>query len=332
VSLRFLAVGDIHYESIALYYPEKHLELVNQVLSQIWFYAKKNGIKHVFLLGDIFHTPYPDDSSKKAFLSTLDKCLHYHIILGNHDVSTSSSNSMVLLKYFIEDYGLADNINFYFEPVNLTINDAKFNLLPFPYKNSTCTEKSICMGHFEVNGAQMDNGAVVKNATDLDKNNFWILGHLHTRQGTLYPGSVVQTRFGENHNKYFFDCIYENDSLNIEAVKIKNSYNLLDVKVKTFEELKAVKFNDRDCYRIYASDKINMNDVLEATKGYNIYKVIGVSANNLNKSIAEEVSYEDFSELTDDKKYLRLWLSNPKNCSLDEKQIEKALEIVEKLK
>jgi len=333
MSLRFLAVGDIHYESIALYYPENHIELINKVIKQILYYAKSNGIKEVFFLGDIFHTPYPDDTSKKAFLSSLDRGLNYHIILGNHDVSTSSSNSLVLLKYFIEDYNLADNIKFYFEPTNVKINDVNFNLLPFPYKHPTCSEKSICMGHFAVNGASLDNGAIVKDAIDLDKNNIWILGHLHTRQGELYPGSIVQTRFGEGVNKYFFDCYYNNSNLEVEAVKIKNSFNLIDVKVKTLKDLEKYSFNNNDCYRIYASNSVSMNDVIEKTKGFNIYKIIGV--NNTSSSVLnndEIICSEDFSELTDDKKYLRLWLSNPKNCDLTVEQIEHALDIVDGLK
>lgn len=332
MKLNFLAVGDIHYEALEKYLPDQNfLTPVNITLKQIWEYAKDNGIEHIVLLGDIFDNPFPKDETKKAFLKSLDKKLQYHIILGNHDYANVNENSLNLCKYFIEDLGLMDNVRFYLEPTVKDINGVKFNFLPYPFNQATCEAPAICFGHFETKGSISDSGRIFKEGVVLDNNYTWILGHLHRQQGNNYPGSILQHRFGEPINKYFFDVkVMDNNEVKINSISINTPYKLIDLVVNRLEDLDILE--KQNIYRIYAADHLDLNEVTYKCKGYNIWQIKGLTKTNNNLEITEEdIEYQE-QNLADELTYLQRWLEDKKNVELTEEQIQKAIKIVENLK
>ena len=332
MKLRFLAVGDIHLESLSTYLKdEDYLTPVTQTLKQIWTYARENGIEHVFLLGDTFDSPYPRDDAKKAFLQCLDKKLQYHIILGNHDVADSLNNSLQLCKYFIEDLGLMDNVKFHFKPEVVKINGVNFNLLPWPHNKPLSEAPAICMGHFEVKGSISDNGRVFKEGVEPDPKYTWILGHLHRRQGDMYPGSILQHRFGEPANKYFFDVTVNDDNtVTIEDVTINTPYKLLDVVVNSLEDIKLEKQN---IYRLFVADHLDFEAVNEAIRGYHIWQIKGLTKDSKGNVELNEADLEfQAQNLADEITYLEKWLSNPDNVDLTPEQVIEAVGIVQSIK
>ena len=330
MKLRFLAVGDIHLEKLSTYIPdEDYLTPVIQTLKGIWKYAKEEGIEHIIILGDIFDNPYPKDDAKKAFLKCLDKDLQYYIILGNHDVATVEENSLILCKYFIEDLGLMHNVKFFLEPQIINIQNVTFNMLPYPQRKPLSEPPAICIGHFEAKGYQADNGKIFKDGTELDKQYTWILGHLHRKQGTIYPGSVTQTKFGEPINKYFFDCIVlDNGQVQIEEISINTPFKLIDLVVNKLEDIKLEKEN---IYRIFAAEHLDLGSVTEACKGYRIWQIKGISKDRKIELTETDIEYQK-QNLADELTYLRKWLENPDNTSLLPEQIDKAVKIIEDIK
>lgn len=332
MKLRFLAVGDIHLESLSTYLKdEDYLTPVTDTLKQIWTYARENGISHIFLLGDVFDTPFPRDDAKKAFLQSLDKKLQYHIILGNHDVADSTRNSLQLCKYFIEDLGLMDNVKFHFQPEVVNICGVNFNLLPWPHHEPISSAPAICMGHFEVKGSISDNGRVFKEGVEPDPKYTWILGHLHRRQGSMYPGSILQHRFGEPANKYFFDVtVGDDDSVNIEEVTINTPYKLLDVVVNKLDDINLQKNN---IYRLFVADHLDFEAVSEAIRGYHIWQIKGLTKDlKGNVELTEaELAFQE-QNLADEMVYLEKWLRIPENVNLTPEQVEEAMAIVYRIK
>jgi len=332
MKLEFLTVGDIHYEAIAKYFPDgNYLDPVNRTLQQIWQYAKDNAVEQIILLGDIFDNPYPKDETKKAFLKSLDKKLQYHIILGNHDYANVNENSLNLCKYFIEDLGLMDNVRFYLSPTEVILNGVKLNFLPYPFKKATSEAPAICFGHFETKGSISDSGRIFKDGIELDNRYTWFLGHLHRQQTNIYPGSILQHRFGEPTNKYFFHVkVDEDEKITVEKITINTPYKLLDLVVNKLEDIDLEKQN---VYRLYVADHLDLAEINKACKGYNVWQIKGVSKSGQTEA---EITEEDlkFQEqnLADELVYLRKWLENKDNVDLTEEQVTKAIKIVEDIR
>lgn len=329
--MHFLFVGDIHIGAIQNYFQgEDYIKPVTQTLKQIWQYARDNAIEDIIIGGDTFDTPFPTDEEKKQFLKCLDTRLQYHIILGNHDIATTQENSLNLLSYIAKDLGLMDNVHFYFTPEEVDIKGIKFNMLPYPYKKPTIEAPAVCIGHFETKGSIADNGKIFKEGIELDNNYVWLLGHLHRQQGNCYPGSILQCRFGEPVNKYFFDCSIDNNyKIEIEKISINTPYKLIDLIVQKLEDIKLEKEN---VYRLFVSEHLDLESIVELTKGYKVWQIKGITKNSTTASLTEaDVDFQD-SSLLDEMIYLRKWLENKEHVDLTEEQINKAIEIVEKIK
>lgn len=326
----FIVVGDIHYEALSAYLPEDdYLTPISQTLRQIWKYARENDVHTIIIAGDVFDNPYPRDDAKKAFLKSLDPKLQYHIILGNHDIATTEVNSLTLCKYFIEDLQLMDNVKFYMRPQQVEIGKLKFDMLPFPH-TKPISPNTICIGHFDTKGSLMDNGRISKSNIQLDtRTNSWFLGHLHRRQGNIYPGSICQHKFGEPTNKYFFHCRAE-DELNIEinAISINTPYKMVDVIATKIEDIKLDKEN---IYRIFVADHLDYNQVNKAIAGYHVWQIKGIVKDSKgNVDLSEADLQFQAQNLADERTYLELWLKNKENVDLTEEQIQRALEIADK--
>lgn len=322
---RFLFVGDIHFESIKNYFPDNHLSLISDTLLNIWKYGRENGVTNVIIGGDVFDTPYPRDEAKQTFLKTLDRNLNYHIILGNHDYASVTENSFNLCKYFVEDLGLMDNVKFYTTPQTVTIDDVNFDMLPFP-ATKPLSPNSVCVGHFQVKGYCGDNGRRFTEGNELDDDHIWLLGHLHKQQGKLYPGSIVQTKFGESVGKFFFDCKTDGREIKIKRVSITPLFKLLDLVVTSLDDLNQLE--EGNCYRLFVANHLDNFEIQKRTNNYNIWQIKGLEKQLQSKSVvAGDLKYEPFN-MVDQIQFLKAWLSQ---TSLNETEIEKAVRIVEKI-
>ncbi|MBO7508249.1 MAG: hypothetical protein J6T39_01220, partial [Clostridia bacterium] len=192
-------------------------------------------------------------------------------------------------------------------------------------------ENSICVGHFQVKGYLGDNGRKFNNGPVLDDKHVWLLGHLHRQQDRLYPGSVVQTKFGEPVNKYFFDCKSNGKELKLKKVSIDTPFKLLDLVVQKLEDLDYLK--PENCYRLYVPKHLDSLEIQKRTKGFKIWKIMGLDNNKtLEEQKVEEVDVSYMkANLSNEIDFLKMWLQDPSNCKLNENQIEEAVKIVEDL-
>lgn len=241
----FIVIGDLHIDKPKPY--PNYVQVAIDALCSILDYAKENGVRHIILLGDLFDTPYPSDKSKVALLKSLeDQDLEFHIILGNHDWSSTELNSLELLSYLTESK--FTNVHLYTAPTKKMLSNLRFQFLPFPHAQPISDKTSICCSHVAYSGFRADNGRVMKKGPELNRKHRWFVGHIHLRQKDIYPGSILQNTFGETEDKYFFHVIAENQhKINVQAVPIPQKYKLRKVVIKSEADFKKL-IDDKTIY------------------------------------------------------------------------------------
>ena len=213
---KFCFVGDLHFEALDKYYAKETNpnNFIFEQLEKVISYCRKAEIKNIFQLGDVFDHPYPDQKSIREFLHFLYKHndLNFYIIAGNHDYSNIKTTSLEV-GTFLSETNLLSNVKIFTKAHHEIVEGVNIFFAPYPVfkkfdylKGTPC----ICLGHFEVKGAKHDSGQLIKsgvNSEELDKEDYWILGHLHRHQNinpkVFYTGTMLQYNFGEPLPKGF---------------------------------------------------------------------------------------------------------------------------------
>lgn len=174
-------------------------------------HLKSSNIKHVFHLGDVFDKRRSINIQtfknwKDLFFDPLQELgVSLHIICGNHDVYYRNTNTVNSLSVLLKDY---PNITIYeSEATEVSIGDKKILLVPWLNQSNTeksvdlikNTDASICFGHFDIIGFEMQKG-MVNTTHGLDKHLFCDFdlvcsGHYHTKSSIdniHYLGSPYQ--------------------------------------------------------------------------------------------------------------------------------------------
>ena len=211
----FAAIGDLHLDSSrlsSLFGERKALDMQIGCLEDIACQAVDEGIKSLFLLGDVFDKK----PSLAALVALLDffhemeaKDARFGVFPGNHDVLGAGATTLDLLA-FLARKGKAKNVKVFREPFAAQTVSGVIDVLPWPACEPVSDSPLACLGHFGVKGALMDNGIALREEDDPGKEIpgneiLWVLGHLHTGQmlgsNKVYPGTPYQTKFGENEDK-----------------------------------------------------------------------------------------------------------------------------------
>lgn len=209
-------------------------------------YAMANGIKHVFVPGDISDTHHMDDHtfmSLMGVLLTYDEHIKTWYIRGNHDVAHKYKTSLDVLE-FMSTHGFFKNFRVFSTPKGVSIDGVSVGFLPFPGSKVKTKRPPLIFSHVEEPGALGDNGYPLKTKTEKVqrvKGDFMITGHIHQYQylegrRTLYNGSLYQKNFGEHLPKGFVDFTaeYEKGKLvvNHEFVNSHPNFELKTVKIQ----------------------------------------------------------------------------------------------------
>lgn len=349
----FLVIGDVHLEAHSRYsLLEDWVTPVSRVMTQVKDYAKREGIKTIIQLGDVFNSPYPLKTTQIAWLKMLDPDFDWHIIMGNHDYvyeeadgnqELGESNAYTLLEYF-EQMGALPHIHYYLKPTYKKMGGIPFNFLPFPYtqpkakfRDENTGKSSIKIGHYEVGGYKMDNGFDIKSTNKADR--LTILGHIHTPQFPLYPGSLIQCNFGESPKKQFWHCtaVLKKGHLRVEkkVVPIVLPFQLVNVQVNNDEDLKQLdNYKDDTTHKYLLKLIVNKDVVLPADlkiRYNNIESIVG--CNSKQQALALEkgvlIDNEVNSNLLDEKKLLKKYL---KNAGLSKEDIKTSIKIINSIK
>lgn len=202
--------------------------------NEVFFpYLDEHDIKHIIHLGDYFdRRKYVNFSSLKAnkqhFIEPmLERGITMDLILGNHDVyykSTNSVNSPELLLF-------EEGVNIIHEPVVKEYDGFNIALVPWinqeNYADSVdfllSANASVCMGHFEIEGALMMPGAVCSHGLDisyLKRFEKVYSGHFHSKsevKNCRYLGSQMQFTWSDYGDEKYFH-IFDTETTEISPI------------------------------------------------------------------------------------------------------------------
>lgn len=275
-------------------------------------YLVKNNITTVFQMGDLFdRRKYINFNtlklSREYFFDEFSRLnIEFHTLLGNHDVffrNTLNVNSTQLL---LGDY---DNIHTYKDPITLNFDGLEIDVIPWIcddneneilqfIKNSKST---VCFGHFELAGFEMDKGNVCFDGMDrniLSRYDLTISGHFHhmssdgsiTYVGT--PGEMTWADYNERRGFHIFDT----ETRELDFIQNPNRIFhkiIYDDQAETFESVSKKNFDDykNTIVKVIVSNKTN--PIIYDMFIDNLYK-----AGPLDISIVED--FTDYSTISDD--------------------------------
>lgn len=319
---KFCFVGDLHFEALDKYYDKvtNPNRFIFEQLDKVVAYCRKAGIKSVFQLGDVFDHPYPDQRSIKDFLEYLHKHddLNFYIIAGNHDYSNIKTTSLEV-GTFLSESNLLTNVKIFTKAQHEVVEGINIFFASYPTYQKFDYLKGVptlCLGHFEVKGAKHDSGQVIKTgipAEDLNKEDYWVLGHLHRHQNitpkVFYTGTMLQYNFGEPLPKGFAVSDIEQVGNELEVkhtyVKLDTPYILENVDINEQSDFEQLQLNNpKYFYKLF----IEGNDVVLPQKLINgsvknIYKIIYSKGTSAKRTLEEGQSLsETFNEDSDKEK------------------------------
>jgi DNA repair exonuclease SbcCD nuclease subunit len=248
--LHFLAASDFHVGGMLKVLVDP-LKWQIREINKVYQYALANSIKHLFVPGDLSHTPtltYEELVALLTLLLTYDGSINTYYSLGNHDVESVKKSSMDLLKV-LADSGFFKTFKVYKQPEVVKIDGVNVAFLPFPHlKVPESSKPPLVFAHIDTEGAIGDNGRPLKGGHDSElirqPGDYIISGHLHKHQllkkkRILYVGSLYQTNFGESFPKGFLECKakYVDGKLKVKYEQINNNQDfILDTKIISSNE------------------------------------------------------------------------------------------------
>lgn len=209
--LEALFYGDNHFGGLGSLFPNYSFDPDDMAFKSLAYalnYARDEGIKYIFLLGDIFHSPHPSQAQQRRLLTFLARYpkLKIFALAGNHDFSTEDELSLEMANFTVEMSDKLGHVSFITQPTLVEIKGIPVSLLPWPHA-STLERNSLNVAHVEVSNSVSDNGKTLKTGYKISKTGVYVIGHLHRRQSysdrIYYPGTMYQRTFGEPLPKGF---------------------------------------------------------------------------------------------------------------------------------
>ena len=211
-----------------------YLELVSDLFEDIVVYANENDITELIHLGDFF------DNRKNMSLKTLDyakvignKLKNFnksYLILGNHDLFYKD-------RYYPNSHQIFTS-DCHIEIIDKPVEVGNMLLVPWvvddvEYRDDFInkmrqTDKKYCLGHWEINGANMNTtGQTVKdgdwNFSSFSKFDKTLSGHFHTigsyDHNVEYLGSPYHMTFNDSGSRGFY--VFDDDNGDLEFIEWK---------------------------------------------------------------------------------------------------------------
>jgi DNA repair exonuclease SbcCD nuclease subunit len=289
--MKIAILGDTHFgmRGDSLHF-HRHYELFYE---NIFFpYLKQNNITTIIQLGDLFdRRKFINFNSlhlaRKYFFNKLkENNLQFFTLLGNHDIAYKNTLEVNSSGLLLNDY---DNIKILSE-----FHTEEFDGVPIDFVPWICDENEteifnqmkssksqICMGHFEIDGFEMDRGNIHQGGLDrikLNKYDVVLSGHFHhksTADNIVYvgtPGEITWSDYDDERGFHVFDTTDRSLKFikNPYTIFKKIFYNDID---QTFEYWKDFDFSSfKETYvKIVVINKTNpylFDNVLD-----NLYKI-----------------------------------------------------------
>jgi len=309
---KIVLITDLHWgcrNDISLFY-----EYFNKFYIELLEYMNVNGLKDLFILGDVFdRRKYINfktlDAARRIFFSRFrDDGIKIHIILGNHDIHYRESLELSSPMLVLNDY---DNIIVYNKPTVVDINGNTISMIPWICKENekeitkfiTDTNTDLCFGHFEFANFPMYKGIDSESGMStglFQKYELVCSGHYHTRsqkENIVYIGTPYEMNWqdaGDAKGYHTFD--FDTRKLEFHA----NS-NILFHKIN-YNETSPINLDEYDLENCFVKVIVtNKNDLyrfdqfmnqLYNKKCYEI-KIIEDILENINGEIDDNINLED---------------------------------------
>ena len=275
-------------------------------------YLEKNSIDTVFQLGDLFdRRKYINFNtlklSREYFFDQLAiRGLTFHTLLGNHDVFFKNTLEVNSTELLLGDY---KNIHPYSNPVTLNFDGLDVDIVPWIcdeneqqiFEFIKASKSSVCFGHFEIAGFEMDRGNVCFDGMDrsiLNRYDIVLSGHFHhmsTDGSITYVGTPGEMTWADYSGKRGFH-IFDTETREMEFIQNPDRMFhkiIYDDKFETLESITTKKFDlyKNTFVKVVVSNKTN--PVLYDMFIDNLYKVSPIDI-----SIVED--FTDYTEISDE--------------------------------
>lgn len=230
--MSILAFGDLHLTKD----PLRIISVLN-FLDYIGDYAKKNNIKHIVNLGDLFDRP---ESNSNAFvpvfrkLLELSKIASIYSIIGNHELKDKFGNDTLVETFSSFGTFIQNNSTINIDGVDCDFLSYTENPQDIPNKGR------ILFGHLEVDGFFYNPKKQVEGSMFSPElfNNYELVvsGHLHHEQhknNFEFIGSPYPTNRGEGNKKNYFAVIRDTAC---ELVEYNDGPDYITILAENFNE------------------------------------------------------------------------------------------------
>jgi DNA repair exonuclease SbcCD nuclease subunit len=270
----FLILGDTHLGKLETYIKGDFNKPQMLVMDRVYKHAVANNIQHIIQTGDVHDFALPPQRTVArlaSFLNKRDK-VNWWFNVGNHDWSNVDHNSMQIQRLLGGGHtGFMPHVRVFDRPELVDIDGVPFFFVPHPHAFGP-KEETICIGHFDVRGAQRDNGSVTEEGVDPRTlgPGFWYIGHMHKYQELkrmVYVGTPLQLSFGELPPKGFLQCTatYKNHSISSDYrfIPLQQPYSLHTVSIngeQLDKELLQVESDETKLYRLLIKKGVVLPD------------------------------------------------------------------------
>lgn len=259
--IEFIGIGDLHltddrgHGGLAKYVEQPDQYVMNEV-QRVIAYARKKQVEWIVFYGDLCENPRMSYDAHLAFLATIraNRDMNFVAYLGNHDKlarNSAEGHSLQLI-----EAARLKNLRIITEDTEIDLGGGKVKVCPWP--STKFDPKLLNLGHIEVQGSKLDSGRKIEN-DELPKSKAVIcMGHLHTNhkiRNTFYSGTLYQTNFGEQQDKFFHHVRFTDpEDFEIESVPFKPKYVLHNCVVETDEDVAALPTDPHHLIKLVVKD------------------------------------------------------------------------------
>lgn len=245
-------------------------------LDKVYSYCIDNGIRYLFVPGDIGDTDTLPEAVKIALIqlwSKYDGHVETFYIAGNHDFNNIRKTSMDMFN-LIQKQGFK-TLHIYLKPEREEIEGVRVNFLPYPCVEAPKSKKpSLNVSHVSYNGALGDNGRKLRVSNEFIQNpqDFNVSGHIHMYQyleskNALYCGSLYQKNFGEPLPKGWVHLKARNSKGVMDVrhryIENKPSFQFINLRIDSRKDLKKLSDSDSFRYKLWVAPDVILPDDLK---------------------------------------------------------------------
>ena len=265
--MKAIFITDLHLDGMTSALGASANTLILNEVARVESWALRNGIPHVFYLGDLGNTPELSYEAQQLLIRQWAFHSDYftrYIIPGNHDYAEDGVHSLLVLQEAIDNGMFGDRVRIYTKPTKLRIEGLRIQMLPYPFTEAA-PDAHLVLGHFAVSGSQRDNGTLITDGVEPLPKATYVCGHLHKPHSVgkvHYPGTLFQRDFGASLPKSFTyleaEVAGKHADIELHVVPHEPAFTLTNLIVETADDLKKVTDNPLHKFKLWLSAAVRL--------------------------------------------------------------------------